>query len=1017
MGVLTLAGLYALIAIPKESTPDIAIPLGIVSTALPGASASDVERLITDKIEDRVLSVERVSKVTSNSSAGLSIVSVEFDASADIDKSIQLLKDAVDLAKPELPDEATDPVVSDVNFADEPILQFAVSGNLAAAELTALGKLVEDEVERLPGVASVDVSGVRAREVQVILSQEKLSQYQLSVSSVINALAQAGLEAPAGSITVSGVTYGVRFDAGLSTTNDVAHISLAGPGGTPLKLRDVAEIVDGLEDATSYSRVSTAGAPAQSSVSFSVKKSRGGNIVAIAEHVKEQVKKMQETTLAGTSVVITYDGAKEVGKSLTDLSKVGIETMALIIIILLLTLGWREALVAALSVPLSFLIAFIGLLASGNTLNNVSLFSLILAIGILVDSGIVVVEAYHTRLRALNNARAAAVAAINEYAWPLIAGTMTTIVVFIPLFFLSGIVGKFLAAIPFTVIFVLAASIFVALGFVPLLSMLLVKAAHTQAENHQERWNKKASAWYETFLRSFLHNRKAQTKFIWSMVGLFGIAILLPATGLLKSIFFPSDDMDFVIVEIEHPQGTDLRTTDLTMREVEELLYEDNRIESFASVAGSGSQFGSSGGTSGEHVANITVNLYEDRDVTSAQFVSSLRKTLLQITSARITVSEPANGPPSSGAFSVTFSGDDLNELALTAERAMQTVSAIPGVINVNSSAKNSNPEFVVTLDTAKAAERGVSPGAVASVLRTALFSSEIASVRTGSDDVDIRVKLDLNPQYTDPSQTTDVSIDAVRALLIDGIQGSVPLSQIATITYEASQTSIAHEAGTRVMSVTADASADANALDITNEFAREFTPDKLGEGVVMKSGGAAEDIGQSFLELFLALIAGAALMLAILVLEFNSLRHSFYLLLLIPLSLIGVHAGLTLVGQPLSLTSMLGVIALAGVIINHAIILMDSISRIHIERPELSLEDVVVQAAVSRLRPVVLTTVVTVIGMIPLALASAFWAPLAFAIMAGLAFSLLLTLLLIPILYYRWPGSAVRKKYATRSA
>lgn len=1017
MGVLVAAGFYAVMAIPKESTPDIAIPLGIVSTALPGASASDVERLVTDTIEDRVLSVERVSKVTSNSAAGFSSVSVEFDANANIEKSIQLLKDAVDLAEAELPEEALDPVVSDVNFADSPILSVSISGNLAAAELTKLGEVIEEEVERLPGVASADLSGIRAREVQVIISQEKLEQYGLSVSTVTGAIAQAGFASPAGSITVSGITYGVRFDAGIRSTEDVANVAIVGPGGVPLRVSDVADVVDGLEDPASYSRVSVEGAPTNPSLSLTVYKSRGGNIVAIAESVKNRLNKMQEDLLAGTDVVVTYDGAKEVGESLTELSKVGLETMALIVLVLFLTLGWREAFVAALSVPLSFLIAFIGLLASGNTLNNVSLFSLILAIGILVDSGIVVVEAYHTRLRIVKDSRAAAIAAIKEYAWPLIAGTMTTIVVFIPLFFLSGIMGKFLAAIPFTVIFVLAASIVVALGMVPLLSMKFVKIGHKDEENRQERWNQAARAWYERYLRRQLDTRKGQTRFIWSLVGLFVIALALPMTGLLKSILFPSDDMDFVLVEVERPQGTELASTDLSVREVEEYLYADPRIESFATVVGSGSAFtGSmSGVSSGAHIANITINLPEDRNFTSAGMVDDLREKLAAVTTARIIVSEPAGGPPSSAPFTVTFSGNDLAGLTLTAERAMQTVGAIPGVVNVDSSAKNANAEFVVALDGAKAAERGVSAASVASLLRTALFSSEVASVRTGSDDIEVRVKLNLNQGYTDPSQTTHVSIDAVRALTVPGAAGPVALSQIADVTYEPAQSSIAHEGGTRTMTVTADVAAGANAIEVTSEFAKRFTEDAFAPGITQKIGGAAEDVGQSFLELFIALIAGAALMLAILVLEFNSFRHSFYLLLIIPLSLIGVHGGLTLVGQPLSLTSMLGVIALAGVIINHAIILMDSISRIHKERPELGLQDVVIEAAGSRLRPVVLTTVVTVVGMIPLALASPFWAPLAFAIMSGLAFSLLLTLLLIPILYYRWPGSTILAKYGEK--
>lgn len=1014
MIVFVIAGGYSVLSIPKEATPDIAIPLGIVTTVLPGASASDVERLITDKIEDGVLSVEGVSKVTSSSGDGFSSVSVEFVASANIDKSIQLLKDAVDTVRPDLPEEATDPVVSDVNFADQPILIVSVSGNLAPAELTALGEAAKDEVERVPGVASVALSGVRAREVQVIINEAKLRQFGLTVSQVTQAISAAGFGAPAGAITIDGIEYGVRFDAGVSTTEDVAQVYIQGPGGNPIRIADVARVIDGLEDPTSYSRVSVAGAPANPSLTLTVSKSRGGNIVQIAEAAKQKLEDMRATgVLAGTDIVVSYDGAEEVAKSLNELTKAGFETIVLVLLVLFATLGWREAFVAAASIPLSFLIAFIFMQASGNTLNNVSLFSLILAIGILVDSGIVVVEAFHTRLKKLG-AHDAAIAAIREYAWPLIAGTFTTIVVFIPLFFLSGIMGKFLASIPYTVIFVLLASIFVALGFVPLLSVMYVKDDTREEERRQERYNRIAQTWYRTFLRTLLNNKRGQNRFMILMGVLFIVALALPATGLLKSVLFPSDDFDYLYINIEKPQGTDLGVTDLAVREVEEILYADKAVESFVTVVGSGSSLAGGTGSagSGSQIANITVNMPDKHKETSAQFASRLRTAFAAVTSAQITVGEPANGPSAADPITVTFSGDDLDALTTAADRAANVLADIPNVININASTKDSSAEFVVRLDGAKAAEQGVSAPLVAETLRTALFSVKATSIRTGKDDIEVRTKLDLNPDYKDPSQTTTVSIDAVRSLTLPGKNGPVPLSSIADVTYEAAQRSIRHEAGTRIMTVTAAVSSSGNAIEATNTFTKTFTEDLLPEGVVIKQGGESEDVGKSFLELFIALIAGAALMLSILVLEFNSFRHSFYLLLLIPLSLIGVHAGLTLMGQPLSLTSMLGVIALAGVIINHAIILMDSIARIHKEHTDYTLEEVVVEAATSRLRPILLTTVVTVIGMLPLAFASPFWAPLAFAIMFGLAFSLLLTLVLIPVLYYRWPGKETRAYY-----
>jgi multidrug efflux pump len=1015
MLALLAAGLYAVVNIPKEATPDIQIPLGVITTILPGASAADVERLVTDKIESGVLGVEHVSKVTSTSADGVSSVSVEFDANANIDKSIQLLKDAVDKVRPDLPTEVLAPTVSDVNFADSPILEVSISGNLAPAELTALGQNVSDEVKRVPGVSKVSVSGVRARQVQVIIKEDKLRQYNLSLSDVTNAISAAGVASPAGSITIDGVQYAVRFQSGVASTDQVANVALTGPGGIPLHVSDVADVVDGLEDPNTYSRVSVGGAPANPSLTLTIFKSRGGNIVATGQAVEKKLADLKATTLAGTQTVISYNGANEVNKSLVELSRAGIETVILVMLVLLVTLGWRESLVAAASIPLSFLIAFIGLLGSGNTLNNVSLFSLILAIGILVDSGIVVVEAFHTRLLKYGDKEAAAVAAIREYAWPLIAGTFTTIVVFIPLFFLSGIVGKFLASIPFTVIFVLLASIFVALGFVPILAIFFVKPSHSVMETRQEKYNLIAKEWYQKFLRKLLHNKKNQNRFIAMLAILLVLSLALPATGLLKSIFFPADDTDYLYVQIEEPQGTDLAVTDLSVREVEEVLYANKHISSFVTETGAGSSFAGtidSGPSGGSNVGNITVILPKNH-IPSAKVVTELRKQLSSITSATITVGTPAGGPPSSSPVTIKFIGEDLDTLTTTADNAAHLLSTIPGTVNINASTKGAGAGFVVTLDSQQATELGVSPLAVADTLRTALFSQKATSIRTGKDDIEVRTKVDLNPNYKDPSETTHTTIDAVRNLTIQGAKGPVPLSTIATITYEPEQTSIQHEAGNRITTVTADVGPKANALDVTKQFQKEFTPDKLGKGVTMDLGGASQDVAQSFTELVLALVAGAALMLTILILEFNSFRHSLYLLTIIPFSLIGVFVGLTLVGQPLSLTSMLGVIALAGVIINHAIILMDSIARIHRENPGHTLEDVVVEAASTRLRPILLTTIVTVIGMIPLTIASAFFGPLAVAIMFGLAFSLLLTLVLIPILYYRWPGKAVRENFA----
>ena len=1001
---LAVAGVVALTAIPKESSPEVQIPMGIITTILPGASAEDVERLITNKIEDRVLGVENVSKVTSSSGDGVSSITVEFSAQADIDKSIQLLKDEVAKVEPELPAEAEDPAVSDINFADQPILLISLSGDLAPAELTALGEAAQNELERVPGVSSVSVSGVQDRQVQVIVEQAKLQQYGLSLSDVTNAIQASGIASPAGSITVDGVQYGVRLEAGITESDQVANIAFVGPGGAPLFIRDVANVVDGLEDPATYSRVSVDGEPSAPALTLSVFKSRGGNIVETGSQVKERLAELEETTLAGTSIVISYDAADDVAHDLFELTRVGLETMVLVTIVLLITIGWREAVVAALSVPMSFLIAFIGLNAAGTTLNFVSLFSLILAIGILVDSGIVVVEAFHTRLKTLKNKRAAAEAAINEYAWPLIAGTFTTVAVFVPLFFLSGIMGEFIKSIPFTVIFVLIASIFVALGLVPLAAIYFVKGGEaSELERKQEEYNEKARHWYEGFLRSFLGNKRKENRFILAMIGLFFVALLLPVVGAVKVVFFPEEEMEFFYVEMQTPYGSSLEDTDLVMRQIEEQLYGDEDIESFVADVGTGSAFGSGG--SGSNVGSITVNLHEDREKTAHDIMEEVRENLAGITAAEVSVSAPAGGPPTGAAFQATFFGDDRVALAESIETAERVLSDVPGVGEITTSIRDDNAEFVVRVDSAKAASLGVSPAAVAGTLRSALYGAKAADIRTETNDIEVRTKLDLNPTYRDPSETNDVTVEALRTLTVQGTQGPVPLSSVATIEFEAANAAIRHEDGTRIASIEATLAPGGNAIAVASEFETRMEAEELPEGIDLRIGGETEEINKAFTEMVLALIAGAALMLAILVLEFNSFRQSAYLLSLIPLSLAGVFFGLMLTGQPLSFPAMLGIIALAGVIINHAIILMDSIARIGREKPEQGLTDTVVEAASTRFRPIVLTTITTVVGMIPLSMASGMWGPLAFTIMFGLAYSLLLTLLLVPILYNRWPG------------
>ncbi len=1005
MVALIGAGTYALVSIPKESAPEVRIPVGIVTTVLPGASAEDVEELITKEIESGVANLENLDTITSSSRESLSSVTVQFDASADLDKSLQDLKDAIDAAKVNLPEEANDPVVSEVNFAEQPVLVISVTGDYPPALFTELGDDLKKELQDVRGVSRVIVSGVREREVQVVVDKAKLEQYDLRLSDVVGAIQQANASLPVGSITVDSVEYALNFEGDITDPEQIRDIAIQIQSGANIYIRDIADIVDGLQRPTSISRASQGGEPSRSSLTLLVFKSSGGNIVSTVDAVKERLDELKSTILADSDIVLALDLGEQVNRDLTELTRVGLETIALVMLTLFITIGWRESLVAGVSIPLSFLIAFIGLQASGNTINFISLFALILAIGILVDSGIVVTEAIHTRMRKYATKMEAAEASLREYAWPLIAGTMATVAVFAPLFFISGIVGEFISSIPFTLIFVLMASIFVALGLVPLIAIMFTSKESNRLEEKQEEYTHSFQEWYRGWLTELLDNRRLQNIFLASIGVAFIVACALPVTGLLKTTFFPQEDIDYIFAEIEKPQGTTLEETDLVVRQIEESLYANPNIEAFTSTVGGSSSLSGDSPTSGGNLANITILLKKDREKTSTEIVRDIKESVGTIQGADVRISEPTGGPPSGAPVLITFSGDDLDELEQVALRAERILSSIQGVYDIESSVKDTGLEFSLTIDRAKAASLGLSPAMIAQTLRTAVYGTTATTIRDAENDIDVIVKLDLNPVYNDPSETTIVNPEALRSISIPTMQGPILLGSVIDTTVTRSKSAIRHDDRERIETVSSQVGEGRTAIEVTNEFTARAAELELPEGISMKIGGETEDVNRSFAEMGLAFIAGLVLMIAIMVVQFNSIRHALYLILMVILSLIGVFGGLFISGQTLSFSSVIGIIALAGVIINHAIILTDSIHRIALLKPELGPKGIIIEAGVSRLRPIFLTTVTTVIGMIPLAGASSLWGPLAFAIMFGLSFSMILTLVMIPVLTYRWPG------------
>lgn len=1007
-------GAYSIVAIPKESAPEVQIPIGIVNTILPGASAQDIESLITNKVEQGLSgNLNDIKKITSTSREGVSSVVVEFNASADIDKSITTLKDEVDKIVPELPADAEDPFVSEVNFVDQPILNVAVAGDVSPADFAILAENLENNLELLPGVARVETTGVQKREVAIIVDRTKLEQFSLTLNEIVGAIGRANVNFPVGSITTNGVAYNVAFEGDITETSDISNVPVGNRGGQPVYVRDVATVEDGYKAATTISRLSVDGKPTESAISLNIFKARGGDITAIARSVNERLAELQAPgkLLDGYTVNPILDSGEQIETDLIRLSSSGLQTVFLVVLLLIFAIGWREGILAGIAIPLSFTIGFIGLYLSGNTINFVSLFALILAVGILVDSAIVIVEGINRRMKdnPSINKKQAAIDTVNEFSAPLTSGTLTTVAMFSGLFLISGVSGQFISAIPFTINFVLFASLLVALGFIPLFGSIFLRRRNlSKMEVLQQQYSHKLESWYQSKLDNFLQNRKQKIFFASIiMIGFFA-AMSLPFIGAVKVIFFDQEDIDWIYAGIEMPQATELTTTDIVARRAEEILYANPNIDSFVTTVGASSAFSdNSGGAQGSKLANYFITLRKDRELTSTEVVDMLRQELSVISDAKVSVGQPSNGPPTGSPLVVRFLGSDLDELTESATAAANYLKTLPGTTNIETSTNNNSTEFVLELNRAKASAFGLDSFTVSQTLRTAVFGTEATSIVTPQDDIAIVVKLALNPNYLESDDTNNVTIDVIKNLAIKTPSGeSVLVGTIADIKLRESSAVINHEGGERIISLSSDLTSDGNLREISAEFlANVREKANIPDSVHFEIGGENEESNQAFVEMFLSLIVGIILMLAILVIQFNSFRHTFYVLSILPFSLIGIMVGLALTGKALSFPSLMGFVALSGIVVNNSILLIDQMNSNRRRNPELPLRETVVTAAVSRLRPVLLTTLTTVIGIFPLTFASDLWSPLAYAIMFGLSFSVFITLILIPLIYLNKPG------------
>ncbi len=982
----TVWGIYCMFALPKESSPEVKVPYASVTTFYAGASPLDVEDSITNPLEDVVLGVDQIKQVDSTSSEGFSMIFIEFETNADIQDRVQALQEAVNRARTSLPAGASTPDVKEINFNDQAVLSFALTSDKPLIELSGIAEDVQSDLEEVAGVSRIEISGAIQEQVQIQISPTALAHYQVDLNELMSALQKLDPSLPLGSVEGQFQNYSLRF-SGSSTLNDLDQLLIRYQNGVPIFLRDVADIQLAVPEQNSISRVGLAGQEPQKAITFSVYKKTGADVVRMVDAINAYLTSEQTGLLEGVSHSIVFDAAQDVRDQLSSLGNEGLQTAGLIGVTLLL-LGARIAIIAALSIPLTFFLTFIGLYYSGNSFNFLSLFALILAVGVLVDTGVVVVEAMAEELKKNADPRAAALHAIQEFQSPLIFGTLVTIAGFLPMLFMTGIIGEFIKHIPRTLTFTLLASLVTGLIFIPFLGTLVLTKDSAPKDSRVILWMRDQ---YEPLLKSALKSRGTQNLWLFGIFVAFLLSFIFPVTGLLKVDMFPASDYPIFFVSVENAKGTPFENTaDLATR-VEAKIQEIPDMDSYLMTVGqSNSLNGDLGAVSltQSHLANFTVRLKKDRMQSSLITVDELREALNPGEFPGVTVQGVSEGPPQGAAISFRLKGSELGPLSEGSDLALKTLSEISGVVNAKSSLDSAVSELALTLKEPWATRSGQSYDRLSFLIRSFLSGLPLGS----------KISID-DEEYPALLSFTDRSLDDLSALPVTGPTGVLKVSDLLSFKLVNSPTEILHRDGDRIVEISADVATDVVSADVLAEFQQNF---KTPDGLILETGGEAESMMESFVSLGKAMVGGFFLILLILVIQFNSFRESLIILLTIPLALIGIFPGMALVGMPFSFPAFIGLVALGGVVVNNGIILIERIK--HYRDLNMDAHDAMIAASIERFQPILLTSLTTIIGIIPLALnASGGWAPLGTAIFFGALFSNVLTMIVIPVAYVRF--------------
>ncbi len=1006
---LALMGSFALTRLNIDMLPDISPPVISILTSWYGANASDVETEVTEPIEDQVKTVNNLDTLTSKSLDNLSMVSCKFDWGTDLDVASNDIRDKLELAKRDLPDDAEEPILFKFSSATSPILFMTISGEKSWPRLYHLvDKYISDELKRVPGVGAVIVHGGLRRRINIYFDLAKVEAFGIPLSKINQVLAAENLNIPAGSIKTGTKNYFVRVPARYKSAREMGDTVIGYFQNRPVYLKDVARVEDGYEpmDVNGWGD----GRPA---LVLILQRQTGKNTVEVIKRVKKKLEEIKKTLPSDIKINIVSDSSENILTSVKNLRTTLLYGIFFVVLVTLLFLRrLRTAFIISLAIPFSLIIAFILLYLFGYTINLVSLMSLAIASGMVVDNGIVVLENITRHMERGGRGKTAAIFGASEMGLAITASTMTTVVIFVPLMFLTGLAGIIFKQLGVTLVATLMASLLVALMLIPMLASRLVKATPEALKKRKGAIGRiygisekafEALEWgYARILEWALRHRRTT---VVLAIAIFASSISL--VPFLSTSFFPKVDTGDVNIRFRLPEGSRIEETNRVMeailKDIDEVVRPEEMRHSYGFDGETKEGIGVAlGFDQGPNVGSIGFKLVDrDKRTRSAEDVAAaLRKRVREIPGiAKIKVS--AENPITSVLMgggkpvSLEIQGSDLDELMEFARKAKAVMEKIPGLVDIEISQKDPRPEIWIEVDRKKAASLGLNIATIAGTVRNYLYGVEATEFRDAGD------KYDVFTRFTERDKNKLENLPEVPIFTLDHGK-MVRLKNVARIVEGQGPIEIERKNRQKIVKVEADTyqrSLGAVTADLKRELEKLGTP----PGITTRFGGEVEEQQKVFRDLTILLIMSIILVYMIMASLFGNLRDPFIIMFSIPFAFSGVLYAFYLTGITLGIMSFMGVVMLMGIVVNNAIVLLDYIHLLQ-KRGE-PLFQAITRAGRSRLRPVLMTTMTTFFGMLPMAVCRSVgaeaWNPLGITMLGGLSVSTLVTLILVPTVYY----------------